>query len=352
MPGADQSAIGALLAFAQHRRGLEDLLARMRQALALRQKSEHALPQRRAHHAEPAGERLARRLRRSRQQPRKSMPVIAGEQLIPAVPRQCDGDVLAGQLRQKIGRDLRGIGERLVIDRRQRRDHALDLFRRDIELGVLGAEMLGDRLGVRRLVIALLSEADGIGPHRGIAPRPHHGRDGGRVDPAGEKCAERHIRDQSPLHRIAKQRFQRIGRFGGAEIERRRPAPRRDIHEAPIGPDIGLAVGLDADAGSRRKLVDAAIDRMRRRHIGEAEIRGERVEIDLGAPLGQRLERLQLGGEHHAPVLPAPIERLDAEPVAHQAEPALLAVEHGEGEHADQAARRSRARPMRRLPRR
>ncbi len=56
-----------------------------------------------------------------------------------------------------------------------------------------------------------------------------------------------------------------------------------------------------------------------------------------GRHSGQRLERLQLGGEHDAPVLPSPIERLDAEPVAHQAEPALLAVEHGEGEHADQA---------------
>ena len=87
---------------------------------------------------------------------------------------------------------------------------------------------------------------------------------------------------------------------------------------------------------ARRELADAAVDRMRRRHIGEAEIGGERVVIDLGAPLGERLERLQLRGEDDAAILPSPIERLDAEPVAHQAEPALLAVEHGERKHADQ----------------
>ena len=178
VPCADQRAIGPLAAFAQHGGGLEDLLARMRRALALRQQSEHALPQRWAHHAEPAGQHLARGLRRSRQQTRKSVAVIAGEQLVAAVSRKRDGDMLPGQLRQEVSRDLRGIGERLVVDRRQRGDHPLDLFGRDVKLGVLGAEMLGDRLGMRRLVKALLGEADGIGPDRRIAARAHHGRDG------------------------------------------------------------------------------------------------------------------------------------------------------------------------------
>ena len=69
------------------------------------------------------------------------MAVIAAEQFIAGVARQCDRDMLSRESRHQVRRDLRRIGERLIIHRRQLRN---DLHRRlgiDIEFGVRGAEM-------------------------------------------------------------------------------------------------------------------------------------------------------------------------------------------------------------------
>ena len=85
------------------------------------------------------------------------------------------------------------------------------------------------------------------------------------------------------------------------------------------------------------ELGDVLIDARRRRHIAGAEISAERLTVDGGGKLGQRGERLQLRGEHDASVGVAPIERLDAEPVAPKGDCARGFVEHREGEHADQA---------------
>ena len=71
--------------------------------------------------------------------------VVAAEQLVAAVARQRDRDVLARQLRDEKGRDLRGVGERLVIHLGQARDHVERMLGRDVKLGVVGAEMRARR---------------------------------------------------------------------------------------------------------------------------------------------------------------------------------------------------------------
>ena len=50
-----------------------------------------------------------------------------------------------------------------------------------------------------------------------------------------------------------------------------------------------------------------------------------------------RHQRAQFGAEQQRAVEHRPIERLDPEPVAHQAQRAGLPVEQREGEHADKA---------------
>ena len=87
---------------------------------------------------------------------------------------------------------------------------------------------------------------------------------------------------------------------------------------------------------TRRELVDAAIDGVRRRHVSQPQIGGERIAVELRLPIGKHLEGLQLGGKDHAPVLPPEIERLDAEPVANEAQRARSAIPQREGEHADE----------------
>ena len=87
---------------------------------------------------------------------------------------------------------------------------------------------------------------------------------------------------------------------------------------------------------SRRQLVDAAIDRVRRRHIAEAQIGGEGVAVECDRPRAIGAQRLQLGAEQEHPVELAPIERLDAEPVADEVEHPLAPVPQRHREHTEQ----------------
>jgi hypothetical protein len=51
---------------------------------------------------------------------RGEVAVVAREQFVAAIARQRDRDLLAGEAADEVGRDLRRIGERLVIHGRQR----------------------------------------------------------------------------------------------------------------------------------------------------------------------------------------------------------------------------------------
>ena len=94
-----------------------------------------------------------------------------------------------------------------------------------------------------------------------------------------------------------------------------------------------------------RELGDVAVDRARRRHIEQRQ-----VLIDgLGAPLARHVrifeERLQLRAEDHARARQLRVvERLDAEAIAGEDQPARQRVPDGEGEHAAEISRRT-ARP-------
>ena len=103
---------------------------------------------------------------------------VASEALVAAVARQRDRDVPAGEPADQISRNLGLVGERLVVNLRQRRDDREGLVRRHLELGVVGPQVPGDVAGVGRLVVLGEREADRERPHRTVGLRLHQGHDG------------------------------------------------------------------------------------------------------------------------------------------------------------------------------
>ena len=109
---------------------------------------------------------------------RQLITIVSGKQLVAAVAGQRHGDVLARHRRNEIGRDLRGIGERLVVPFRQARDNIERLTWRHRELGMFGPEMMRHRGGMMRLVIAGDVEADRECLDLAAARRLHQRDDG------------------------------------------------------------------------------------------------------------------------------------------------------------------------------
>ena len=72
----------------------------------------------------------------------------------------------------------------------------------------LAAEMRGDRLRVRELVVARVIEADRDRDRRPRAGLDHVGDDRGRVDAAGQERAERHVADLPQRDGLAQQRVE------------------------------------------------------------------------------------------------------------------------------------------------
>src|SRR4051812_41848281 len=86
---------------------------------------------------------------------------------------------------------------------------------------------------------------------------------------------------------------------------------------------------------ARRKLLDGAVDRVWRRNVKKREVRIER----LGAPVARHVwilkQRLDLRAEDDADARDfGVVQRLYAEPVAGEKQPAAVRVPHREREHA------------------
>ena len=339
-PRRDQRAVVAGRILAEHPPELLQLLAGEPRPHAGRHHIEQTVPRGGRHRADQARQAPRHWPRQASQRPRRpqalAVAVIAGEQFVAPVARQRHRHVPPRHLRDEEGRDLRYIGERLVVNLRQPRHHRLRLRRRDIELGMLSAKMGRHRLRLRCLVIGRLVKADGEALHRRGALRLHQRRHQRRIDAPRQEHAERHVGHHPPRDGVAEQRLEPCRGFGLIHTKRRRLPPRRHIEQRPIafGPRLAVVSNLEQHAGLQ--LCDAAIDAQRCRHIAGAEIRRERLRLDRARELRQRDERLQFRGEHDASVGASPIERLDAEPVAAEREHPLAPVEHREGEHADQ----------------
>src|SRR5450755_230257 len=80
------------------------------------------------------------------------MPIVPAEEFVSRVPGKCDRDGTPRQRRNQMGGDLRGISEGLVVHLRQIWNHVACIGRRDDQLGVIGAKMMGDAACVNRFV--------------------------------------------------------------------------------------------------------------------------------------------------------------------------------------------------------
>jgi hypothetical protein len=87
------------------------------------------------------------------------------------------------------------------------------------------------------------------------------------------------------------------------------------------------------------------VDAARARYGVEAHHAGKGTAIDRAVEARQRAQGFQFGGEPDALADPAVVERLLAQPVARQIEPALLPVPQRKGEHAGQLVERARNAP-------
>jgi hypothetical protein len=243
-----------------------------------------------------------------------------------------------GQRGEQVRRDLRAVGERLVVQRGQLRHHRQRLVGRDAQLGVIGAQRLRHCARVRGLVEGRIVEADGEGTQplgRRRAGEGHHQR---RVDAAGQEGAERHVGRQVLAHDALEQRLQFVDHLVRRPGRRARPAGARDGDGVPVPTRLGAGVRrLQRQRAAGRELAHSGVDRPRPRHVVEAKEVGHRARVEAEIDAREAAHRTHLGAEHHTARHVRVVQRLDPEPVAHQVQRVLLLVPEGEGEHAGEA---------------
>ncbi len=298
-------------------------------------------PQRMQRGGDPCTHRRRHAMQLAPQARRQEVARIAAEQLVAAVAGQAHLHVPARQLRHEEGRNLRGVGERLVIDRRQLRHDAERMVGRHVEFGMARAEMTRDRLRVTGFVVACFMEADRKRVDRRRRLRLHQRDDRRRIDAARQKGAERHVRFHLPRNGLAQDRVELADRFVGAALERLRAAILDGLLERPVRAQARrITRMLELDEGARRQLVNAAIDRVRRGHARLAQVQAQRVAIDSAVEARIAAQRLEFGCEYQRVADPAVIERLLADPVARERQHPRRAVPQREREHAGRAPQR------------
>ncbi|ARF89170.1 uncharacterized protein BCN122_II2427 [Burkholderia cenocepacia] len=283
---------------------------------------------------------------------RQEIARVAAEQLVAAVAGQAYLHVPARQFGDEKGRDLRRIGERLVVDRRQLRHDAERMVGGHVKLGMARAEMARDGLRITGFVVAGLVEADRKRVDRRRRLRLHQRDDRRRIDAARQERAERHVGLHLPRDGLAQDRVELADGFVGGAFERLRAARLDRLFERPVRAQarrVARMFELDVRAG--RQLADAAIDRVRRGHARLAQVQAQRVAVDRAVEARVAAQCLQLGREHQRVADPAVVERLLADPVACERQHPRRAIPQREREHAGRAAQRGLDAPTRRSPR-
>jgi len=255
--------------------------------------------------------------------------LVAEEQLVAAVARQRHPHLLGGDLADVPGRQHRRVGERLVVAGGDRGQQVLRLGEIELPRGVTRAERGGDDLGVRALVVARIGETDREGAHRPIR-HARHRRDHRRaVDAARQERADLDVGDHLRGNGVEPGRAEAMDPLGV-----RGRLGRRDIARRPIGLDARLAGRPDAQQVAGRQHADLAMDRAGPADMAEAEEVEQRPLVGREGEAGQGRQRLQLRPEGEAPRLVGEEQRLDADRVARQRQPAFRPVPDRDREHA------------------
>ena len=204
-----------------------------------RRESVESIPRRRRHAGEAGGHEVAHGPRHAAHAGQHAgaveVAVVPGEQLIPAVAGQRDGDVPAGQLRHEERGQLRGIRVRLVERLRQAWNQRACVVGRQQQLRVIGPQEVRDPRRVGRLVELLLGEADRVRVHRPRAGLLHQ-RDHGRgVDATRQEGPERNVCAHPATDRVRQQRVERVDRVAVGAGKGCGEAVERDVAQRPVG---------------------------------------------------------------------------------------------------------------------
>ena len=182
--------------------------------------------------------------------------VVAAEELVAALARESDLHVVGCEPGDEVGRERRGVRERLVEGLRQR-GKELGRVGAEHELVVIGSVALGHEPGIRQLVEAPLLEADREGAKRLGDLLRRERREHRRVDPAREEHADRDVRHELRADRVAQPRTQLLDELGllvAAHLlraERGRAARTGTSSVLPVLPGEHVARRELADAHGR-----------------------------------------------------------------------------------------------------
>ena len=168
---------------------------------------------------------------------------IAGEHLVAAVSGAAHLDVRPRQAREMVGRNHRRIRERLIEMPRQPIEAVHGGRCQHAGAGARAAPR-GHRTRVRQLVVVAVLESDRERVDRPVEELRRHGGERARVDPSGEKDADRTIAGEVETYRFVQLGVEARGTgvlVGRLRLEREVPVfafdrPRRQ-RPAGYGPD-------------------------------------------------------------------------------------------------------------------
>src|SRR5947209_5797528 len=135
------------------------------------------------------------------------VPRVSSEQFVATVARKNNLDVFARELRYHVGWNRGRIRKRLVEVPGKFVDHFTNIGSYN-ELVMLGAEFLRRETRVLQLVITVLMKTNRESLDGSIAMSGHQTYDGARINSAGEKRSQWHVRNQAHTHGFIEQRAQ------------------------------------------------------------------------------------------------------------------------------------------------
>ena len=323
--GTEQLAAHAVV---QQRNAVEIRLHRVaRQRLERRLGAQHARRPVRLgiEHAERAEQRPAQRQRQPRTQPLfvdvPAVAAIAAKSLVAAVAGQRDGYVLARELAHAVRRHRGTVGIWLVVER-GKLVHETEVLGIHLLNAMPRVIALRNRLSIGGLVECRIAERDRARVDRFRGQSRHHRHDTAGIDPARQKCAQRHFRHQADFHRFAQPHGQLFARILLGH--------RRSGLEGNVPVFARLAQRLAAphqERACRRQFQRAAKNRARLGHVAIGKIILDRRRIDVAPQTRMREQRLQLRAKNqHAVVQHRVVKRLNAEAVAREKQRLPVAV--------------------------
>ena len=162
--------------------------------------------------------------------------------------------------------------------------------------GLDAAQVARHRLGMLGLVEGGLVKAHGKGLDRAAGLRLHQRHHGGRIDPARQKRAQRHIGHHLLANCVFQQRLQRVHRLrGGAGKGLRRAAPGH-LGQRPIRLQHRLGRGLrHGQQAAGLQLADAFVYGTGAAHVVVPHKQAQRIAVDRRTKRRVRAQRLQFG---------------------------------------------------------